>query len=198
MLKLLSILLAVTLVNCQIPNGIIWEQPHHIDHHSQQNPHVHHIEHAREAQQEEEVLGTPLIGLKLAKPFLFGVPGLRFSRLNMGHLGPFKYANSMLGAENPYAEQEYHQHHHHAEAQMASPQQHYHVGSSQPCNCPQTQLPQVLAAPMNAPPQSPMNQPIVQPQHIPPQQPMNLPVQPSHTEHRTFGSGSSEESSIEK
>jgi hypothetical protein len=144
MLKLIfHIITLFAIVNCQEPpNGIIWaEQPH------QQQPHQHHFEAhaAREAQGEEETLGSPLLGnpliglkMAMAKPLLFGIPGMRFSNFKMGHLGPIKYGNVLLGAENPYAAdepqhlgapQQYqgaHYHYQEAEAQLGSKHHHHH------------------------------------------------------------------------
>lgn len=159
MIKLIFyIVTLIAVASCQgPPNGIVWaDEPH------PQQPmpqHIHHVEaHARAAQGEEEetlgspMLGTPLIGLKMAmaKPFMFGIPGMRFSNFKMGHLGPIKYGNVLLGAENPYAAEaelgapqqynyqqaepqvgaHHHHHHHIQEAQLGSPQQyqgaHYH------------------------------------------------------------------------
>jgi hypothetical protein len=58
---------------------------------------------------DDPVVGSalidPLIGLKLKAPFIFGVPGLRFNNLNLGRVGHLSYANSILGAPNPNAEE---------------------------------------------------------------------------------------------
>lgn len=139
MLKLAFLIVAVfAFVNCQgPPNGIIWEAHPQEPHQHPMPQHIHHVEaHAREAQGEEEtlgspMLGTPLIGLKMAmaKPFLFGIPGMRFSDFKMGHIGAIKHGHFLLGAENPYAAEADHHYHgahyHQAEANLGAPQ-HYH------------------------------------------------------------------------
>lgn len=162
MLKLILITL-FAFVSCQEPpNGIIWPD------HPQQQPHEHHhhvMAHAREAGEEEELLGGPLMRmlnpLHLLNPFKPHIPGLRFARRRSGHIGPLRYGNFLLGAENPYAadddepqtplgmqyqgaEEDAEAHHHHkkkkfqeAEAQLGAPQQygaqydHYHLAEPQ-------------------------------------------------------------------
>lgn len=210
MIKLVSYLLVlVAVVNSQIPNAIIWDD-HHAHQQIQQHPQSHHIpEHAREIPQEgEETLGSPLIGLKLAKPFMFGIPGLRYSNFHMGHLGPFKYANTLLGAQNPQAnepEVQYqadpslasHHHHHHiqeVDSQLAAPLQYHYQAEPQ---APQHYAPIVAAPPcqhynLGAPQMMPpmehqQQQPIVQPMNFFPH-PAPLPVE-FQPEQRTWGKG---------
>lgn len=216
MLKVIFITL-FALVSCQEPpNGIIWAE--HPQQHPQQ-PHHHHVmahAHAREAGEEEEeslgspLLGNPLIGLKMAmaKPFLFGIPGMRFSNFKMGHLGPIKYGNILLGAENPYAADEPQhlgapQHYH--EANLGVPQQyapfgaeaHYHqaeanLGAPQQYGAEQQYDHYNLGAPSDQQPQpNPMGplanlfpQPIVQPGSL-----FNTPVHPQAPEQRTWDKG---------
>lgn len=149
----------ISVVKSQAHNGIIWDnqQPEHQQpqQHSMTPQHVH--EHLREAnQQDEHLLGTPLIGLKLAKPFMFGIPGLRYSNINMGHLGGFNFANSILGAENPHAaEQETMGYNaqlgtpmnYQAEENLAAHHHHHHFQDSQLGNAHQYQAqPQQLQA----------------------------------------------------
>lgn len=212
MIKLiLSVLLAVAAVNSQVPNGIMW-----VDHDGHQQHPIHHHHIQEQARDGEEMLGTPLIGLKLAKPFgVFGLPGLRHSSLNIGRIGGFGYANSLLGSENPNAAEDsqlaqmpqqenagFHHHHwinqadsqlgnaHHYAPLQAAPQ-HYtpyqaNLGSA-PCSCAQPQQNYNLGAPMDPIPMGPM-QPII-PQVIHPEQ--MVPSQPpAHiTEQRTWSKG---------
>lgn len=94
---------------------------------------------------EEPIVGliSPL-DLKLAKPLGFGgiglpLPGLRFSNLNLGHLGGLGFGHSLLGAGNPMAEDNLeaapptvgksHHHHHHVEPLVgAAPDQQGFIG----------------------------------------------------------------------
>lgn len=135
MFKLISLIVTLfAIVNCQEPpNGIIWAE-------HQQPQHQHHIHHfeaqAREAalgEEEEQVLGFPLMGLKMA-PLMFGLPGTRIANFNLGKIGGLHYGSHLLGAGNPFAndqepqqpQQHYHAaHYHQAEAQLGAPQ-HYH------------------------------------------------------------------------
>lgn len=101
-------------------------------------------QHGREDHEmEEPVVGSPLmglgafgitpLGLRLGMPHLglgHGLPGLRYSNLNAGHLGRMHFANSVLGAGNPMeAEQDaqlaighHHGHHHFINSELGSPQ----------------------------------------------------------------------------
>lgn len=117
-MKILFVIFAVALASGQeIPNAIRWDvndfMAHQNQHQGQQMPMQVHMEQGREA--DEPVVGSPLlpplIGLKLAKPFMFGIPGLRYSNLNIGHLGHMKFANSLLGSENPMANEDDNQQH---------------------------------------------------------------------------------------
>ena len=135
MIKLiLSLLLSVVVVNCQAPNGIMWVD--HEDHQQQHQVPIHHHHIHEQPREGEEDLGfSPLMGLKLAKPFgAFGLPGLRHSSLNIGRIGGFGYANTLLGSENPNAAEDMPQ----QETQLAMPQQgnaelfhHHHFVSHQ-------------------------------------------------------------------
>lgn len=113
-------MLAVVVVNCQVPNGIVW-----VDHEGHQPQHqvpIHHHHIQEQPRDGEEMLGfSPFMGLKLAKPFgAFGLPGLRHSSLNMGRIGGFGYANTLLGSENPNAAEDMMPQ---QETQLAMPQQ---------------------------------------------------------------------------
>lgn len=89
------------------------------DHHMRQ---IHEMQQAPPQQQmnDEPIVGGPigldlgLLGLqtKMGMAKMFGIPGFRFGNINAGHIGPMKYANSLLGAENPMAEQQVGTHHH--------------------------------------------------------------------------------------
>lgn len=87
-------------------------QQHQLQQHQLQQPQQHQQQFAagQYDQSGEPIVGSPLlpglIRLQLAKPFIFGVPGLRMSKLNMGRIGGLSYANSLLGAANPNAQEE--------------------------------------------------------------------------------------------
>lgn len=104
----------------------------------------HHHMNMQEHEAEEPVVGSPLLGFGLAKPFglggilhPLGIPGLRFSNFQAGHLGNLKFGNAMLGAGNPMEAEgdsqlggKHHHHHidsnHEMEHQLAAmPPQHY-------------------------------------------------------------------------
>ena len=120
------------IANCQheMPNGNFWQANE--QQHPQQQPTP--MQHAEEG---EEMLGSPLLlplkmKMALKNPLLFGIPGMRFSKVNMGRLGHLKYGNIMLGSENPFANEEPqlgspHQgaEMEHHEANLGSPQQHF-------------------------------------------------------------------------
>ena len=86
-----------------------------------EQPHMH-MEHMPDHQQgreaeNDQMLGGPLFGgplrnnwafspLNPRNPFGLKIPGLRFSNIQAGHLGPIAFGNSLLGAENPMSNDE--------------------------------------------------------------------------------------------
>lgn len=100
---------------------------------AQQHAHVlgrenhHEMEQNHEAfQADEPMVGSPLLGLGLLKPLGWGlhplgIPGLRFSNFQAGHLGNLKFGNALLGAGNPMADED---------AQLASRHHHHHIDSN--------------------------------------------------------------------
>lgn len=116
-------------------------QDHERQHQMQMNDHQMHDhqiqmnEQGRAAEISDPVVGFPLLPLSPLHPFhplnplgLGGVPGLRFNKFSVGKFGNTMYSNSILGAENPMAEDDslMHHHHHHIDSQLASPQ-HYQM-----------------------------------------------------------------------
>ncbi|KAG5680636.1 hypothetical protein PVAND_010130 [Polypedilum vanderplanki] len=96
---------------------------------TQQENYYEQQQYDQQQNEDEPHLGSPLIspiGLKLSNPFgLFGVPGLRFNNLNMGRLGSLAFSNSILGAQNPNAEENNFANQQQVDYQVGlSPQQH--------------------------------------------------------------------------
>lgn len=90
----------------------------HMQHASQQHmmpPPTH--QQGRDAAENEPIVGSPLFGLGgISHPFHplnpfgvkspLGIPGLRFSNFQAGHLGNLHFGNTLLGAANPMANEE--------------------------------------------------------------------------------------------
>lgn len=89
------------------------------NHQHMQIPHIHQQGREASAAENEPMVGSPLVGsVNLGSPLgwglgglghplnpfgLGGIPGLRFSNFQAGHLGNLAFGNSLLGAGNPMA-----------------------------------------------------------------------------------------------
>lgn len=108
---------------------------------------MQHMQPPMHSQESDPMVGTPLglggLNLKLNplnpfNPFNLGLPGLRFSNINTGHIGGLAFGNSLLGAANPMENEgdseleskhkfHKHKHIHHFESDVgaAGPPQHF-------------------------------------------------------------------------
>ncbi|XP_070498784.1 uncharacterized protein [Chironomus tepperi] len=125
MIKLiLCVFAAIKLASGQ-SNGIIWDsQPQYQPQYPQQHYQPQIQSNIYREAAEEPVVGSPLLPILAPRVFPLGLPGLRFSNLNAGHLGGLMYGHSLLGSPNPMAdEQAEAQYQSNAELQVASPYQ---------------------------------------------------------------------------
>lgn len=119
----LIVIAFATKVNSQPPqlpviqfdiNDFMAHQQQHMHHlHPQGRDHQHMHEQGRQMEATEPLVGSPLMGLKMGMPFGLhhalgglGIPGMKFSNFQAGNIGGLKFHNSLLGAENPMAEED--------------------------------------------------------------------------------------------